>query len=642
MSSALPPIVPASPPASRAPVFEDVTEPGAFERALGLATTLQASPAPIPSAPLPMVADEACPPALPDADAGEAALTSVAPSGTGRSAPAQPLPLMRRLHDLTRSHASEDRPMVGTSTRPIASPAGPVTIPGSPLPIAALPEVESHRSTAARPGEPIPPVAADAPVRAIARATPDGSASPQPAAAVLPGPAVPRDPPAQASAVRLEPVPSVAAAHASAQPPAAFATAAAVALPAAVALDVRVITSRIAPALRRGGLLDPGATTQPHPTSASSRPGLALGLETVPSVARGTTPQPIQAAMPAATTGLAPGAMTTGSAISRSARSSPTTLASTAAGLPLESALTIAEAPLESAPPVLDSDEPSARGLRRMQAPVPVHETPPPAMHAVRATAAGPPLPQAVAASPRPRAVLDAATPVADAPRRAPEPPAAHVHTVPAQAAPVGPPQDQRPSLHNEQADRSHAAAPAAESASATALPEAVTPTVDAPRQPRGASVGSAQQPTQEASTLDRAEAASQARLGPARRAADQVTLRFEGEGGIEGRLRVSVRGDQVHARLLGMDAQSMERFAPELRQLQRALEDQGFRDPRVSMQDLRALPGPNEARTDARAQDERRQSESGRRQSPEERGGESGPDGQRDRRRTRDGRHGS
>lgn len=148
--------------------------------------------------------------------------------------------------------------------------------------------------------------------------------------------------------------------------------------------------------------------------------------------------------------------------------------------------------------------------------------------------------------------------------------------------------------------------------------------------------------PNAESAAADRAEAALAARLSPERRAADRVTLRFEGEGGLEGRLRVSVRGDQVNARILSEDASTLERLGGELRSLQRALEGQGFRDSRVSMQDLRTSGAAAEPRPEARPGEDRRQGEPGRRQTGEERRGDPGPDGQRNRRGAREGRQGT
>lgn len=61
------------------------------------------------------------------------------------------------------------------------------------------------------------------------------------------------------------------------------------------------------------------------------------------------------------------------------------------------------------------------------------------------------------------------------------------------------------------------------------------------------------------------------------------VTVRFDGPGGSESRIRVSVRGDLVHATIL-TDAQSAPRLEQSLPELQRALADRGFSESRVSV----------------------------------------------------------
>jgi hypothetical protein len=69
------------------------------------------------------------------------------------------------------------------------------------------------------------------------------------------------------------------------------------------------------------------------------------------------------------------------------------------------------------------------------------------------------------------------------------------------------------------------------------------------------------------------------ARLG------DQVTLQFSGEGGLEGQLRVAVRGQNVRATILADDPVAAERFSRGLDGLQRALLDRGFAEARLNVQ---------------------------------------------------------
>jgi hypothetical protein len=74
-------------------------------------------------------------------------------------------------------------------------------------------------------------------------------------------------------------------------------------------------------------------------------------------------------------------------------------------------------------------------------------------------------------------------------------------------------------------------------------------------------------------------EARTPARLG------DQVTLQFSGEGGLEGQLRVAVRGQNVRATILADDPVAAERFSRGLDGLQRALLDRGFSEARLNVQ---------------------------------------------------------
>ncbi len=83
------------------------------------------------------------------------------------------------------------------------------------------------------------------------------------------------------------------------------------------------------------------------------------------------------------------------------------------------------------------------------------------------------------------------------------------------------------------------------------------------------------------------AEPHTPARLG------DQVTLQFSGEDGLEGQLRVAVRGQNVRATILSDDPVSAERFARGLDGLQRALLDRGFSEARLNVQQTPRSEGP-------------------------------------------------
>lgn len=121
--------------------------------------------------------------------------------------------------------------------------------------------------------------------------------------------------------------------------------------------------------------------------------------------------------------------------------------------------------------------------------------------------------------------------------------------------------------------------------------------------------------------------AATDTRFEPMRRAADRVTLRFEGEGGLEGRLRIAVRGETLHASILSSHDGTLEKLGGELGGLRQALRDQGFADARISVTDTRqTLAAANESRNESRSQDERRQGEPSR-QKPQ--GREERPEGQ-------------
>ena len=138
------------------------------------------------------------------------------------------------------------------------------------------------------------------------------------------------------------------------------------------------------------------------------------------------------------------------------------------------------------------------------------------------------------------------------------------------------------------------------------------------------------------------AQAAEDPRLEPMRRAADQVTLKFDGEDGLEGRLRITVRGDSVRASILSSHEGTLERLGGELGTLRRALSEQGFTTTRVAVHDMRATEanGTSDTRQSARDGEERRQGEPQRRsgqgrESRQGSGSEQGRRGPQEERRT-------
>ncbi len=622
MSSALPPIVPAEPPAHRAAAPEDVVDSGAFERALGLAASAHA-PVVVPARALPI--------SLPmsPVQEGEARLPgeSQLPADSGSGASSS-VPVMVTV------------PRDGHLGDPIGSTAfrfpqpGPERAPMSgPPPHEAQPMVEgrhgspsdAHRRGAAMPASDLDPLRtpqqdSSAGTRGSTPAMPigqrvqlaaDGFPLPAPAsdsgdvptsrfairAPLREAPVAPlRTPPVR------DPVEQVPTTHEAGESAPVVR-----ALPAALALDVRVIASRIAPALRRGGMLD-----AERPRAIAAQPQASASPRTL-------EPNPAQVAPRAA-----------GELLMR-------------LGQPLFEADA-------SAPATVDPSVPSERPLPAASV---LHATsstrfPLMAAHAFESASIAPVESSAV---PPPAAVRASSEPSSpDATMRAADSESAEETSIPRTSPPVA-----RTVAHSTmqqgqersgQRKREQAApAPAAVAASGAATEPATqpialaSPSVPAPA--AGASLGTADAagtPGADSATLQRAEAALLSRLSPERRAADQVTLRFEGEGGLEGRLRVSVRGDQVHARFLTEDAKTMERLSGEMRSLQRSLEERGFRDARVSIQDLRT-PAGAEARPDARSAEERRQGEPGRRHSGGEQHEDSGPDGHRGRRNAREGR---
>jgi len=68
-------------------------------------------------------------------------------------------------------------------------------------------------------------------------------------------------------------------------------------------------------------------------------------------------------------------------------------------------------------------------------------------------------------------------------------------------------------------------------------------------------------------------------------RPASQVTLSFQGADGTAGTLHVRLRGPTLHATLVASDPATAERMSQDLGDLRRALVEQGFVEPRVSVQ---------------------------------------------------------
>ncbi len=68
----------------------------------------------------------------------------------------------------------------------------------------------------------------------------------------------------------------------------------------------------------------------------------------------------------------------------------------------------------------------------------------------------------------------------------------------------------------------------------------------------------------------------------------DRVTVKFTDAEGVEGRLRVAVRGQAVRATIVSDDATVARQLRADMGELQQALDQQGFRDAQVSVQHAR------------------------------------------------------
>ncbi len=187
-----------------------------------------------------------------------------------------------------------------------------------------------------------------------------------------------------------------------------------------------------------------------------------------------------------------------------------------------------------------------------------------------------------------PRTAVPAAAP-APVPRSGPAPPPVVLaQAMPAPAPAVGEPGRDRPHPAARDGEGRTRAAGAmladASAAARAARPDESVPATAGPGspalpevRPSAVSVASPAGPARAAATAP--ETHTPARLG------DQVTLHFSGEDGLEGRLRVAVRGPNVRATILADDPVAAERFSRGLDGLQRALLDRGFSDARLSVQ---------------------------------------------------------
>jgi len=73
----------------------------------------------------------------------------------------------------------------------------------------------------------------------------------------------------------------------------------------------------------------------------------------------------------------------------------------------------------------------------------------------------------------------------------------------------------------------------------------------------------------------------------------DRVTLRFTDDDGVEGRLRVAVRGQSVRATIVAGDPNAAERIGSGVSEIQRALNKQGFQEAQITVQQARGADDP-------------------------------------------------
>ncbi len=98
-----------------------------------------------------------------------------------------------------------------------------------------------------------------------------------------------------------------------------------------------------------------------------------------------------------------------------------------------------------------------------------------------------------------------------------------------------------------------------------------------------GAAIARTSESTAKAAVAPLAVMPEEPLLAP--RTGDRVTLNLQGENGVEGRLRVAMRGEQVHATLVANDGTTVENWTAGLDQLRRALGERGFAEPRLAIQ---------------------------------------------------------
>lgn len=70
----------------------------------------------------------------------------------------------------------------------------------------------------------------------------------------------------------------------------------------------------------------------------------------------------------------------------------------------------------------------------------------------------------------------------------------------------------------------------------------------------------------------------------PALRGGDRITVSFDGEGGVEGRVHLAVVGKSVHTTIVSPDAESARRMREDSSSLQRSLAEAGFQRARVTV----------------------------------------------------------
>ncbi|MEO8199712.1 MAG: flagellar hook-length control protein FliK [Gemmatimonadota bacterium] len=171
---------------------------------------------------------------------------------------------------------------------------------------------------------------------------------------------------------------------------------------------------------------------------------------------------------------------------------------------------------------------------------------------------------------------------------------------------------------------------------------EKLTPSpIKADSQPSTASTPVVSQPVSGASPASRlssseavAASASAGAADPAEspvlhRPTDQVTLQFSGEEGLEGSIRVAVRGGILHAAISAAEPAAAARLQESVGELRQALAERGFSDAQISVhRPVTATsagaeqrePGSNRQRTGDQPADPREHPEHSRERSPRQR----------------------